>query len=53
MQPILLVLLLTLALAAVIWGLYRYPPHHLQWQRSRRASVQTPMRRSADRYRRN
>ena len=52
MQPILLVLFLTLALAVVIWGLYRYPQHRLQWQRSRQRTAEQPMRRSADHYRR-
>ncbi len=50
MQPILLVLFLTLALAVAIWSLYRYPQHRLQWQRSRRQQSRHPMRRSADRY---
>ncbi len=55
MQPILLVLFLALALAVVIWALYRYPDHRQQWwQRSRERRLQhAPMRRSADRYRRS
>jgi predicted PurR-regulated permease PerM len=47
MQPILLVLFLALALAAVIWALYRYPEHRMHWRMHQQRAHRAPMRRNA------